>query len=287
MTSRPVPTVRRRRLGTELRRLRNDAGMTLDQVAEHMSWDATKVSRVENATRNVRPPDVGRLLRIFGVDDPELCAALEALARDAGKRGWWQTYGGVLASTYADYISLESDAESLRTYEPSLIPGLLQTAAYAREIVAGTTTRRTPQEVSALVDVRRARQAILTAPDRPLELWAIVSETALRQRFAVRPETMREQLQKLLDTWELPNVTIQVMPMEATVHPGCAGGFKIVSFPGPVPDVVSLENLIGATYVEGTDDVAAFGKAFERIRSTALSEEDSLALITELEGKQL
>ncbi|WP_221355069.1 helix-turn-helix domain-containing protein [Streptomyces beigongshangae] len=277
-----VPTVRRRRLGAALRRLRNDAGMTLDDAAATMKWKGPKLSKIESANQAIRPGDVSALLKAYGIDDPELRTALENLARDAGKKGWWQTYSGIVSPSYADYISLESDAESICTWSPLVIPGLLQTAAYARETIAGVTTFRTPEEVAALAEVRFARQSVLTRPGAPLELWAIIHEAALLQRFAVRPATMRDQLRRLLDTADMPNVTIQLMPLDCTTHPGMLGGFSLASFPRPVPVVVLLENLSGAAYVEG-DDAAPFAKAFERIRATALSVEDSLARITHME----
>jgi transcriptional regulator with XRE-family HTH domain len=278
-----VPTVRRRRLGTTLRRLRNKAGLTLDEAAEMMGWKAPKMSKIENATQSIRPAEVTELLKAYGVTEPDVFGALESLARDAGKRGWWQTYSGVLAPAYADYISLESDADGIKIYASSLVPGLLQSASYARETIAVNATTRTPEEVAALAEVRQSRQAVLTRPDRPLQLWAIINEAVLHQRFAVRPATMREQLRRLLDTAELPNVTIQVMPLNATPHPGTAGPFSLIGFPGPVPDVVLLENLIGASYVEDADGVKTFAGAFERIVATALSTDDSLALIARME----
>ncbi len=277
-----VPSVRRRRLGSTLRHLRNQAGLTLDEAAATMGWKAPKMSKIENASANIRPGEVAALLQAYGVNDPEVVAALENLARDAGKKGWWQTYNGVLAPAYADYISLETDAERVCEWSPLLIPGLLQTAAYARENIAGITHFRTPDEIAALAEIRQARQAILSRPGNPLEFWAIIHEAALHQRFAVRPATMREQLRRLLDAADLPNVTIQIMPLDSTAHPGTMGGFSLVRFPRSIPDVVLLENLSGATYIEG-DDAIPFAKAVERIQASALPVEDSLARITQLE----
>ncbi|MCZ2526058.1 helix-turn-helix domain-containing protein [Streptomyces sp. HB2AG] len=265
-----------------LRQLRNDAGMTLETAATAMGWKAPKMSRIENATQSIRPGEVTELLAVYGVDDPEVLAALENLAKDAGKKGWWQTYSGLVSPAYADYISLESDAERICEWAPLLVPGLLQTAAYAREHIARTTASRTPEEVAALAELRLARQSVLTRPEPGLEFWAVIHEAALHQRFAVRPSTMREQLRRLLDAAEMPNITIQLMPLDCTIHPGVMGGFSMVSFPGPTPDVVLLENLSGAAYVEG-DDTSPFARAVDRIRATALSVEDSLARIAQME----
>lgn len=277
-----VPTVRRRRLGQTLRKLRNDAGMTLEDAAVAMGWKVPKLSKIENARQQIRPAEVTGLLKAYGVNDPEVFTALENLAKDAGKKGWWQTYSGVVSPAYADYISLEDDAERICEWAPLAIPGLLQTAAYARETMTATSESRTPEEIVALAEVRQARQAVLTRPGNPLHLWTIIHEAALHQRFAVRPATMREQLRKLLDASEMPNVTVQLMPLNSTAHPGIFGGFGLVSFPGPTPDVVLLENLSGATYVEG-DGAQPFANAVERIRAAALSVEDSLARIAQLE----
>ncbi|WP_329142997.1 helix-turn-helix domain-containing protein [Streptomyces sp. NBC_01456] len=283
MPHQPVePTVRRRRLGQTLKKLRNDAGMTLEDAAVAMGWKVPKLSKIENARQNIRPAEVTALLKAYDVTDPEVFTALENLAKDAGKKGWWQTYSGVVSPAYADYISLEDDAEHIREWAPLAIPGLLQSAAYARETMTATSETRTSEEIVALAEVRQARQAVLTRPGNPLQLWAIIHEAALHTRFEVRPVTMREQLRKLLDVSELPNVTVQLMPMDSTAHPGMFGGFGLVRFPGPTPDVVLLENLSGATYVEG-DGAQPFAHAVERIRAAALSVEDTLARITKLE----
>lgn len=247
-----------------------------------MGWRGPKLSKIEGATQSIRPADVGSLLTVYGVEDIRVRDALCALARDSGKKGWWQTYSAIVSPTYADYISLETDAETIYAWSPLIVPGLLQTAAYARETITGVTTSRTPEEVAALTEVRMARQSVLSRPDSAPELWAIVHEAALHQRFAVRPTTMREQLRRLLDVSEMPNVTVQLMPLDSTAHPGVVGGFTLTGFPQPMPSVVLLENFSGATYVEG-DDATPFAKAFERIRATALSVEDSLARIAELE----
>lgn len=277
-----IPTVRRRRLGGMLRRLRNDAGMSLDSAAAAMDWDSSKLSRIENAKAHIRPQGIAPLLKEYGVTDPDVVNALEGLAKDSSKTGWWQTYSGVVAPAYSDYISLESDAESVRIYAPLLIPGLLQTAAYARETIAANAITRTPQEVTALTEVRQARQAVLSRLERPLKLWAVIDEAVLHRRFSDRPSIMRDQLQRLVDASEVPGVTIQVMPLDATPHPGGAGAFDLVSFPAPMPTVVQFENLKGTSYVEGIDDVKLYDDAFGQIVAAALPVSDSLALINRM-----
>ncbi len=252
----------------------------MERAGAELGWDESKMSRIENAKARMPPHDVDTLLRLYGVTDSEVVTALEGLAKDAGKQGWWQAYGDVVALSYKDYLTLESDAASIQVHTPGLIPGLLQTGAYAREIIAATAITRTPEEVAALAEVRKTRQAILTTrPGGPLKYWAVINEAALHQRFASQPSLMREQLRHLLDMADLPNVTIQVMPLTATPHPGMLGLFEVVRFPHPWPTVVLLENLRGGYFVEGTDDVTVFGTAFDRIVAAALSVDDSREII--------
>ncbi|SFD61467.1 hypothetical protein SAMN05421773_1216 [Streptomyces aidingensis] len=247
-----------------------------------MGWDESKLSRIENAKARMPPPGVTKLLRLYGVNDPEVAAALENLARDAGKQGWWQTYGDAVALSYKDYLTLETDAESIQINAP-LIPGLLQTGAYAREIIGAMALTRTPEEVIALAEVRKTRQAILTTrAGGPLKFWAVIHETALHQRFAAQPTLMREQLRHLLDMSDLPNITIQVMPLAAGAHPGMLGLFEVVRFPHPWPTVVQLENLRGGYLVEGTEDVKVFETAFERVVAAALPVDESRETIKKI-----
>ncbi|MET7905781.1 DUF5753 domain-containing protein [Streptomyces sp. NPDC005355] len=293
MSYQPVPTVRRRRLGSTLRRLRTEAGMTLDAAAEALNaagngssdtrrWTAPKLSRIENANATIRITEVEPLLRAYRITDGDIRIALEGLAKDAGKRGWWQTYRGVVGPAYADYISLESDADSVRDYAPLVVPGLLQTPDYARETIAANAVARSAAEVDALAEVRLARQAVLTRPAAPLKLWAVIHEAALRRRFAGRPAIMTAQLRRLLAVAEWPTVTLQVMPIDAAPNPGDAGAFTVVGFPGPMPDVVTQENLRGPLYVEGVDDVNVFADAFGHIVDSALSTDATKALIAGL-----
>ncbi len=248
-----------------------------------MGWDESKLSRIENAKARLRWQDVGPLLKQYGVDDPDVVSALEGLAKDAGHQGWWQAYGAVVDLSYRDYITLETDAESIHIYSPGLIPGLLQTGAYAREIIAAMSATRTPEEVAALAEVRKARQAILTARQGgPLRLWAVIHEASLHQRFASQPTLMRDQLRHLLDMATLPNVTIQIMPVAASPHPGMLGLFEVVRFPHPSPTIINIENIRGGNFVEGTDDVKVFEAAFERVVAAALSVDDSRARILKI-----
>ncbi|MEU7022463.1 helix-turn-helix transcriptional regulator [Streptomyces sp. NPDC046203] len=260
----------------ELRRLREQAKLTLEEVEARTGLSASKLSRLESATRGARPADVGLLLELFEAEEAH-SEFLLALAKDGGKRGWWQTYD--IAPAYADLISLESDAVSVSNYETLLIPGLLQTAAYARAAIGAVGMTRTAEEVSHLVEVRMARQSVLTRPN-PLKLRAIIHEAALSAR-ASGPGVMRDQLQRLLDVAEYPNVTIQVLPAEAELHPGVTGGFAILGFGLSGIDVVLLEHLNSTLYIEEPVDVGDYAEAFERLTASALSFGRSLTLIAD------
>jgi transcriptional regulator with XRE-family HTH domain len=273
------PTVRRRRLGSELRRLREAAGLSQDDVAARTELNSVKVSRVELARFGIKAPLLDALLDLYGVDDEAKRTLLHGLARDGARRGWWQTYRDVISPAYADLISLEADARSMRSYQTVLIPGLLQTAAYARTTIGAINMTSTPESVNALVEVRRARQAVLTRPD-PLELWAIIHEAALRPRMPVGAPVMRDQLQLLLDRAELPHISIQVLPLDAPPHPGLSGPFAVIGFPETADlDVVLVEHLTSALYVEDTAEVSIYGSAFERLRAAALDFDASADLI--------
>ncbi|MGA5128813.1 helix-turn-helix domain-containing protein [Streptomyces olivoreticuli] len=277
-----VPTLRRRRLGAELRRLRDACGLTLEDVESQSGLSMSKVSRIESATRGARPDDVERLLDLYGVQASDVRELLLRLARDGGQRGWWQPYD--LSPVYSDLISLESDASSLRTYEPLVIPGLFQTSAYARAVITAHSMTASSEGVDALVEVRVARQSVLTKPE-PLRLRAIIHEAAL---LASVPGTgvMRDQLQRLLDVAMYPHVTIQILPLDAELHPGVTGGFTALGFGQPGLDVVLLENLESSLYVEEPANVARYVEAFERLTASALPFERSLSLIGQLKERK-
>ncbi|QSY50681.1 MULTISPECIES: helix-turn-helix domain-containing protein [Streptomyces] len=277
-----VPTVRRRRLGAELRRLREESDFTLEEVEARSGISASKVSRIESATRGAKPDGVEQLLHLYGLKDSDIRDRLLRMARDGGRRGWWQTYD--LSPVYSDLISLESDASSVRTYEPLVVPGLLQTSAYARAVIAAHGMTASPEDVDALVEVRMARQSVLTKPS-PLRLWAIIHEAAL---LASVPGTgvMRDQLQRLLDVAVYPHVTIQILPLDAELHPGVTGGFTALGFGQPGLEVVLLENLESSLYVEEPANVARYAEAFERLTASALPFERSLSRITQLKERE-
>lgn len=247
-------------------------------------WGDTKLSRIENANARLLAKDVAPLLRSYGVEDPDVIVPLENLARDAHKTGWWQAYGSVVGSNYGDYMSLEADAREVRANSPHVVPGLLQTAQYAREIIAANALTRTPDEVRALAEVRMGRKVVLThRPERePLKLWAVIHEAALHQESVVNSTMMRDQIRHLLDVTDLPNVTIQVMDQHATANAGQLTLFEIVRFPPPWPTVVNLENLTGGFFLEGDADVKVHEHAFDQIVAAALPVDKSKAKLLEI-----
>lgn len=280
-----TPTVRRRMLGAELRRLREAADFTLDDAGRALERSLSTVSRIENGRNAVRGVDVRLMLDAYGVTDERKRESLIALARDGRKKGWWQTYSELLSAASSDLISLEDDAAEIRTFEMGLVPGLLQTEDYARAVLSGRLSA-TEDEVERLVGVRMARQAVLTRRERPLRLWAILGEAALRQRVG-GPEVMRAQLHRLAEASALPNVTLQVLPFTAGAHPGIDGPFVILEFPEPADiDVVLLENMTSSLYLEQEPEVARYARAFEHLRADALSRADSRALIGRLAGEE-
>ncbi|GAB1326902.1 helix-turn-helix domain-containing protein [Streptomyces sennicomposti] len=279
------PTVRTRRLGSELRRLREAAGLKTDDVVARTGMTQSKISRVESARLGIRPDALDTLLDLYGVTDAEKRAALHVFARDGRKRGWWQTYRDVISPAYADLISLEADATDMRAYESTLIPGLLQTAEYARATISAINVTSTDGEVDALVEVRLARQSVLTRP-QPLALWAVIHEAALHPKVKNAPQMMKAQLQKLLDISRLPTVSIQVLPLDAPPHVGLSGSFTVVGFPEATDlDVVLLEHLTSALYVEEPEEVSRYGTAFEHLRAAALPFDESADLIEQLKDK--
>ncbi|MFE7316394.1 helix-turn-helix domain-containing protein [Streptomyces sp. NPDC057555] len=281
-----APTVRRRRLGAKLRDLRGS--LTLDEVAERSggTFISSKLSRMETGKSATKAKDVEALLDLYvelgrEVSD-ELRAALVTLTKEGGRRGWWHSYRGVLTPVYEDLISLEAEAESVSSWQLGVIPGLLQTGEYAREIIRATAMSEAVEaRVDALVEVRLARQAVLTRED-PLALWAIIAEQSLRSTSEA-DGLMHEQLGRLLTMGRRPNVNIQVLPADASLHVGQLGSFTILGFgPHADLDVVHTEGLTSALYVEEGDKVAAHRDAWQRLTSAALSVEASAELITEI-----
>ncbi|KOU53366.1 MULTISPECIES: helix-turn-helix transcriptional regulator [unclassified Streptomyces] len=277
------PAVRRRKLGEELRKLRDDTGLTSGEAAGLVGWHQSKVSRIETGRSGVKPADVARLLEAYGVRDPELRALLQALADSAGGAGvdWAHAYRGLLPTQYRDFISLESQARSARTLETSVVPGLLQTPAYARAVTRAALGGLPSDKVDSLVEVRIARQEVLRG-DPPLVLSAVLDEAVLRRRVG-GPAAMRDQLRHLLQLAALPHVRLQVIPFHYGGYVGLTGPFIIFSFPAISDlDVVVIDHLTSSLYLERREDLEAYSAAFLTVQALALSSEDSLDLIARI-----
>ncbi|RLU81164.1 transcriptional regulator [Streptomyces griseocarneus] len=278
------PAVRRRKLGGELRRQRELAGMTSLEAARAVGWHQSKVSRIETGSSGVRSSDVALLLDAYGVTDPELRALLGALCGsgstdgEGARRGWWYAYRNLLPAAYLDFISLESEASRLRTLETTVVPGLLQTPAYARAVTRAALNDPPPEQVEKLVRVRMARQSVLRG-DRPLELCAVLDEAVLRHQVG-GPEVMAGQLRHLVETGSLRHVRLHVLPFSSSGHIGITGPFVIFSFPRIADlDVVVLDHLTSSLYLERKEDLLAYSAAFTALRAHALSHEKSLEFI--------
>ncbi|MFI6466378.1 helix-turn-helix domain-containing protein [Streptomyces sp. NPDC050528] len=274
------PAVRRRKLGAELRALRAEAGLTSGEAARLVGWHQSKVSRIETGASGVKPPDVRLLLDAYQVGDPQLRDMLLVLAGSedgGGRHHWWHAYRGVLPPAYRDFISLESQASTLRTLETSVVPGLLQTPEYARAVTraaVGGLDNDGPDRLDALVQVRLARQDVLRA-DPPLELSVVLDEAVLRREVG-GPGVMARQLDRLVEAAKLPQVRLQVLPFAAGAHIGITGPFVIFSFPSTSDlDVVVLDHLTSSLYLERKEDLEAYTEAFNTLQFHALSPEDS------------
>ncbi|MEU9886602.1 helix-turn-helix transcriptional regulator [Sphaerisporangium sp. NPDC051011] len=275
------PTVRRRRLASDLRRMREKAELTMEQVAERLGWSITKVSRIETSKVGVTVKDVGLLLDLYELT-PSRRAEVLTLARDAQKKGWWEGYGD-LPTEYATYIGLEAATTSIRSFAPEIVPGLLQTEDYARAVIRAALITSPPGEIERRVEVRMARQARLSQQD-PLRLWSVLDEATLR-RLVGGPDVMRAQLRHLADLAETPNITLQVLPFAVGAHAATSGAFSIFEFPEQVDaDVVFLENLTGSLYVEKETDVYRYTLAFDHLRAKARDPDESRRCITEMIG---
>lgn len=273
-----VPAVRRRRLGEELRRLRDLAGLTSGEAARRAGWHQSKVSRIETGRSSVRPEDVTVLLDVYEVRDRDLRDLLATLAGRGYQRGWWHDFRDVLPVEYRDFITLETGANKARSMENSVVPGLLQTPDYARALTMDVLPDLSTREVDALVDVRIARQTVLRG-EPPLALWAVLDESVLR-RGVGGAEVMTAQLRHLEEAASLPQVRLQVLPFSAGGHMGVVNSFVIFSFPRIADlDVVVVDHLTSSLYVDRKEDIVAYGSAFARLSARALPRDESVAMI--------
>ncbi|HEY6424610.1 MAG TPA: helix-turn-helix transcriptional regulator, partial [Pseudonocardiaceae bacterium] len=254
------PTIRRRHLGAALRQLRTESDETREQAAFVLGCSPTKVTYLESGRNVIGKTELIVLLQHYGAEDR--LETLEELRQEAGKRGWWST--ARLPQWLAAYVGLETEASSVRCFELELIPGLLQTEQYTREIhrLRGHVT---PDDLERRVTARLRRQERLTASD-PLRLSALLSEAALK-RCARQPGVAAEQFRQLLDWAQRPNVEIQVLPFDIGLHSGMSGAFTLLSFPeGLLPDAGWQEYALGGHLIDDESDVAALARLYDELR---------------------
>ena len=276
------PTVRRRRLAAELRRLRERAGLTGDQVADRVGWSASKLSRIENAHTAPGDAEIRQLLDLYDVEG-RYADDLLALAHEAAGKGWWEDFPSTFPPDYASLIGLETEARSALSWEPLIVPGLLQTGDYAREVTNGYLERIDPvppSETRRRVETRLARQRVLTR-DNPLRLSAVLDQSVLHRRFGDR-SVMRSQIKRLLELSERDNISLRILQLDGR-HPIGTGAFVLLQF-GEVhdvtyQDVVYIENLTGGRYVEEEDEVFRYKRAFDRLSDLAQDEQKSREIL--------
>lgn len=277
---RSAPTVGQMVLGLRLRELREKAGCSFAEAAHALSVNTTTVRRMEKAEVGLKPPYVEKLLRIYRVPEREAAAFLD-LVEDANRPGWWHNFRDVLPHWFSLYVSLEGEAGLIRSYEPHCVPGLLQTADYARALLRTGFPGASDRELDRRVALRMERQALLRRPEPP-KLWAVLEEQVLR-RHVGEPAVMRAQLDRLAEAAALPHVTVQILPFTAGPHPGMFGPFQLFRFDIPeLPDIVYSECLTGAVYHDQRPDTAAYLEALDRMGTQAAPAHDTEAILGEI-----
>lgn len=271
------PTLGSRRLALELIRRREAAGLTREEATRRLEWSNSTLFRIETGRTKPQPRSVRELLDLYGVSKTVKDGLIQ-LARDARRPGWWHSFRDVLPNPYEVFIGLEAGAATIRTFEPLMMPGLLQTPDYARAMIRGGPQELEPDEVGRRVEVRMARQRLLAEADRP-RLWAVLDEAALHRTVGSK-SIMRAQCEHLAEMSQQGRTTIQVIPFGAGAHAGTTGPFVVLDFDEPTdPAVVYLETIPEGVYLERGEDVRAFRIAFDRLLAVALPPDDSVSLI--------
>ncbi|RFU40856.1 XRE family transcriptional regulator [Actinomadura logoneensis] len=274
MTGIKSPTVRHRRLARELRKHRERAGLTTEAASDRLGWSRTKLVRFEAARTRPTPADVSAALDLYGADLPDR-AALMDLARQARQRGWWTAYSDVFQSSF---VALEDEASSIRGWYPQVIPGLLQTDAYAHTLLSAGGVGLDRITLERRLQARLARRALLSRPSAP-SLHVVLDEAAIR-RGPTTPGVMAEQLASLEAAARRPNITVQVLPFSAGMHAGLDGGFVVLGYHEPEdPDVAYVETAGGEIYIESSLHVDRIGRFFEDVSDAAWSPGESAAFL--------
>ena len=274
-------TVVRMVLGSQLRRLREAAQITPEKAGYEIRSSRSKISRMEHGRVGFKRRDVEDLLSLYGVVDEQLRAGLLALASQANEQGWWSQYGDILPDWFETYLGLEAAASLIRTFELQFVHGLFQTEGYARAVTLLGHRAAPEAEIDRRVSLRLARQELLTGPQPP-RVWSVMDEAALRRPVGGR-HVMRAQLQRLLEVATMQQVTVQVVPFRRGGHAAAGGSFTVLRFGEPdLPDVVYIEQLTSALYLERRADVDHYMEIMNRLSAEALTPAGTTRLIKEI-----
>ena len=266
--------VRRILLGSTLRRLREDQGITMKEAGWHIRGSEAKISRMETGKVSFKERDIEDLLTFYKIGDPEQRAEIMKLVHEANTLGWWNSFSEVIAPWFGPYVGLEDAASLIRAYDLQFVNGLLQTPEYSRAVIASNRSLRSA-EVKRLVEMRQRRQRRFADPVNSPKLWVVLDEAAVRRPVG-GPEVMRKQVEFLLEISTQRNITIQLLPYSAGAHAAESGAFTLLRFDEPdLADVVYLEHLTGAQYIERPDDTSAYLEAVDQIAVDALTPDDT------------
>ncbi|MEW9556353.1 helix-turn-helix domain-containing protein [Nonomuraea sp. NPDC050783] len=272
------PTALRILLGSQLRKLREAKNVTREEAGHLIRGSESKISRMELGRVGFKERDVADLLTLYGVVDQQARSAVLDLVATANEPGWWHRFNDVLPTWFQAYVGLEEAATRIRTYEVQFVPGLLQTKEYARAVVTAGAAGIGTEEISRRVDLRLERQRIFDRPDGPI-FWAVIDEAALRRPIG-GAEVMKAQLEHLIDLMRQPNITIQVMPFSFGGHSAEGGAFSILRFPDPdLPDVVYVEQLASALYLDKREDVDRYTEVMERLCAVSTMPDETTDLL--------
>jgi transcriptional regulator with XRE-family HTH domain len=276
------PTVRRLVVGAQLRRLREAKGMTREAAGYAIRGSESKISRLELGRVSFKKRDITDLLKLYGLpEDDERAESLVRLAEEANQPGWWHRYDEAITKWFETYLGLEEAANYIRTYENQFIPGLLQTEDYARAVVSIGMQRAPGEDIEPKVRLRMERQRILERPDPPV-IWAVIDEAALRRPMSGR-RVMKAQIRHLLDLMKRPNISVQVVPFRQGGHAAESGAFTILRFDGEdLPDVVYLEQLVSALYLDKREQVDRYAQTMVRLTGEAPPPEDTADLLARI-----
>ncbi|MER5418512.1 helix-turn-helix domain-containing protein [Streptosporangium roseum] len=278
------PTILRILLGAQLRRLRAARGISREDAGYAIRASHAKISRLELGRVGFKERDVADLLTLYGVTDPGDRAPLLSLAGQANTPGWWHKYGDLLPNWFQVYVGLEEAASIVRTYEVQFVPGLLQSPQYARAVIMLVHSAASVEEVDRRVALRMTRQERLTRPDAPT-LWAVMDEAVLRRPIG-GPQVLRAQVDHLLKVTELPTVRLQIMPFHRGGHAAAGGPFSILHFPErDLPDVVYLEQLTSALYVDKLEETDHYIQVMDRLCVQAYSVSDTKRFLRDLRAE--